>query len=485
MYSLIFLAAVSLLLALGLTPVLRALFTRWGVVDWPDGKRKIHQKPVARMGGVPIMAAYLGAYGILILSPFGGGQFVRGALPEVLRLLPAVAVIFAVGLVDDIWGLKPWQKLAGQAVAATFAIMGGVQMAGVGGVSLPPVVAIIGTALWLIACTNAVNLIDGMDGLAAGIALLATMTTLLGGLAQGNMALAFATAPLAGALLGFLRYNFNPASIFLGDSGSLTLGFLLGCYSIIWNYKAPTMVGMTAPLLTLAVPLADAGLAIVRRFLRQQPIFSADRGHIHHRLLALGLTPRNVVLLLYLVVGACAWLSLGVGLLHKNFAEPILFLFVVAVLLAINFLKYVEFGTARKLLQQGAFLRLLNAQILLDGVEEQIDKADCVEGCWAQMVSASRNFGFTSLEFQAGDRVFRHPTELPREDCSWHVQVNLPGLDRVVLRRSASSQHHMTLAAGFVELLGRMLPGKLADFQVAKVVSRNAARIEAEATREA
>lgn len=508
----IVLFAVSFLAALAVTPALRKLFTRWGIVDVPDGKRKTHSKPVATLGGVPIILSFLAAYALLLLTPMGGGGVVRAALPEVWRLFPAVGLVFAIGIVDDIRGLKPWQKLLGEAVACGLAIAAGVHLTGVGGVAFPPVWALLGTVVWLIGCANAVNLIDGMDGLAAGIALLATATTFIAALLQHNMALAFATAPLIGALLGFLRYNFNPASIFLGDSGSLTLGFLLGCYSLLWSQKAATIAGMTAPLLVLAVPLADAGLAIVRRFLRQQPIFGADRGHIHHRLLAQGLKPRRVVLLLYAAAGVCAWLSLAVGLLHENFTEPILFLFLIGTVLGVSFLKYAEFGTARRMVLEGAFRRLLNARISLEAVEKGLQAADSVEECWAQMVLAYREFGFTSLELRVGERTYRDP-ERDGAECSagngglgsgavrdgawgdrtggngaagngafgdgalgngtgghggWQVRVDLENGNHVLLQRDAGMHNHITLAAGFAEMLENTLMAKLAEFEAQK-----------------
>jgi UDP-GlcNAc:undecaprenyl-phosphate GlcNAc-1-phosphate transferase len=144
------------------------------------------------------------------------------------------------------------------------------------------------TVLWLLACANAFNLIDGLDGLASGVGLFATLTTLCAALMHGDMELALATAPLAGALIGFLRYNFNPASIFLGDCGSLSIGFLLGCYAVMWSQKSATLLGMAAPAIVLAAPLVDTALSIARRFIQHKPIFGADRGHLHHRLLDRG-----------------------------------------------------------------------------------------------------------------------------------------------------------------------------------------------------
>jgi len=290
MYSLGLLAATSFLLALVLTPLCRNLFRRWGVVDHPDSGRRMHVRPVPRVGGIAIVGAYLGAFAVLLVSPLSAGRMVVEGLPLAWKLFPAAAAVFALGLIDDLRGLKSWQKFAGQTIAACMAMWGGVQVTGVAGLSVPPWLGLPLTLLWLVGCSNAFNLIDGVDGLGAGAGLFATVTILLGALLHGNVALALATVPLAGALLGFLRYNFNPASIFLGDSGSLTVGFLLGCYGVLWAQKSTTMLGMTAPLMALGVPLLDTGIAIVRRFLRHQPIFEADAGHIHHRLLARGLT---------------------------------------------------------------------------------------------------------------------------------------------------------------------------------------------------
>src|SRR5947208_10567281 len=170
--------------------------------------------------------------------------------------------------------------------------MAGVNVSGVAGFAAHGWWSFPITVGWLVVCSNAFNLIDGMDGLATGVGLFAAFTTLAAALLQNNALLALATAPLVGALLAFLRYNFNPASIFLGDCGSLTIGFLLGCFAAVWSQKSATLLGMTAPVMALSVPLLDTGIAVVRRFLRRQPIFSADRNHLHHRLLDRGFSSR-------------------------------------------------------------------------------------------------------------------------------------------------------------------------------------------------
>ncbi len=217
------------------------------------------------------------------------------------------------------------------------------------------------TILWLVACSNAFNLIDGLDGLAVGIGLFATATAFLSALLSGNYALALATAPLLGALLGFLPYNFQPASIFMGDCGSLTVGFLLGCFSVIWSQKSATLLGMTAPLLALAIPLLDTALSIARRFLRRQPVFGADRRHIHHRLLARGFTPRRVAYIFYAFAGIIAGLSLLLNSAADRFGGIALIAFCAVVWLAIQYLGYEEFDAARRLIFGGMFRHALNA----------------------------------------------------------------------------------------------------------------------------
>ncbi len=354
MYSLLLLAFSSFVLALLLTPLIRNLFRRWGLVDRPDGGRHLHAYPIPRIGGIPIVAAYLGAFALLLALPLAAGGILIKSLPLVSKILPAAALVFALGLVDDLRGLKPWQKFLWQGLAAGVAYWGGVHVTGVAGLTMSHWLSLPLTLLWLVGCSNAFNLIDGVDGLAAGAGLFTTVTILLGALLHNNVPLAMATVPLAGALLGFLRFNFNPASIFLGDSGSLTVGFLLGCFAVLWAEKSTTMLGMTAPLMALAVPLLDTAIAIARRFLRQQPISRADSMHIHHRLLARGFTPRRVALLLYAACGLAATMSLLASVSQNQFKGAIIVIFCAAAWIGVQHLGYVEFGVAGRMVLPAA-----------------------------------------------------------------------------------------------------------------------------------
>ena len=247
MVSLTLLLVVSFLVALLATPTIRRVANGRGWVDAPDTgavqARKLHRAPIPRLGGVAIFLAYVVAFAVLAVAPLKGSRLVD--FEVVGRLAPAVVLIFLVGLVDDLWGLAAWQKLLGQLVAAGAAAAAGVTLGSVGGYPVPGWAQLPLTLGWLVLLTNAINLIDGMDGLATGVSLFAALTMVTSALLAGNVPLAMATVPLAGALLGFLRYNFNPATIFLGDCGSLLIGFLLGCFGLIWSQKSVSVLGVT------------------------------------------------------------------------------------------------------------------------------------------------------------------------------------------------------------------------------------------------
>ena len=276
-----------------------------------------------------------------------------------------------------------------------------------------------------VGCANAFNLIDGLDGLAVGVGIFATATAFLSALLSGNIALALMTAPLLGALLGFLPYNFSPASIFMGDCGSLTVGFLLGCFGVIWSAKAATVLGMTAPLIALAIPLLDTALAISRRFLRHQPIFGADRRHIHHRLLARGLTPRRAAYVIYAGAGAVAALALLAGSSHAGGVA--LVLFCVAVALAVHFLGYEEFDAARHMIFGGMFHRVLNGKLAVTRFERAIRTAATLDECWDVLVQTSRDFGVSSAALHLHDREFTVViAQVSPADC-WDLTIPING----------------------------------------------------------
>jgi UDP-GlcNAc:undecaprenyl-phosphate GlcNAc-1-phosphate transferase len=432
MLAFLTLAFSALLITLGITPVCRSVSRHFGWVDHPAG-RKVHMVPVPRTGGIAIVFGYAVALS-LVFWPLKGSPVMLAALPKIQALLPAVFVVFCTGLLDDIVGLKPWMKIVGEVIAGGLACGAGVQIRSVAAIPVANVWLSVGiTICWLAVCTNAFNLIDGLDGLAAGVGVVATATAFLSGLLNGSGRLAISTAPLLGALLGFLPYNLNPASIFMGDCGSLTVGFLLGCFGVIWFQKSVTLLGMTAPLIALSIPLLDTALAIVRRFLREQPIFGADRGHIHHRLLARGLTVRRVTYLLYTFSGVGAGLSL---LLSTNFGHlggVVLVMFCVIVGLAIHHLRYEEFDTIGRLLFGGMFRRVLSANLSIRQLEQDLHAARSLEECWKVLLAAIRDAGFSeaALHFRTYDFTTRFSERDPLQ-C-WVLRIPLNGSSHIDL----------------------------------------------------
>jgi UDP-GlcNAc:undecaprenyl-phosphate/decaprenyl-phosphate GlcNAc-1-phosphate transferase len=464
MYSLGLLSLVSLVLSLVLTPIVRNWSLRMGLVDRPDHRRKIHKVATPRTGGVAIMASYAGAYGLLLLLPLRAGALIQGNFGMVWRILPAVAIVFCTGLLDDWLNLKPWQKLLGELAAAVWAYAAGVRILGVTGHTTSLWAGFVLTVAWLILCANAFNLIDGVDGLATGVGVTATMTILVAGMLEGDVTLGLATAPLAGCLLGFLRYNFNPASIFLGDSGSLVLGFLLGAYGVIWTQKAATMLGLAAPAIALALPLLEVALSIVRRFLRNEPVFLGDRGHIHHRLLDRGLTPRRVALLLYGAGTLAAVLSLLTSVIQNRFTGLIILLFVGVACVGIHYLGYVEFDVARRFLWAG--LRpLLSAHVKLRALERSLLLAASVEQCWHALDHGARSLGYSSVTARLKGMRFSAGTDRPPAVAHWQMRLNLPDRDFVNITQRDGGSAEPVLVIPFIEMVRRVLPAKLAELE--------------------
>ena len=309
------------------TPLVRSFALRRGLVDTPGG-RKVHTAPIPRLGGVAI---FLGVAAGVATQMVGerylhwGGMLVdpTGQLPmRIVGTIVALVVIFLVGLVDDLFTLTPGVKFAGQVVAACIAVAAGLRIDYIGnpfggGLVALGLLSIPVTLVYILGFTNVINLIDGLDGLAAGVSAIAA-TGLLILAAQGNRLDAAAlAAAVIGACVAFLRYNFHPASIFMGDSGALFLGFALATISLLGVMKSTAAIALAVPLLIIGVPIFDTASAIIRRVRHQRPIQEADRGHIHHRLLGRGFDQRQTVLIIYV------WcVLLGFGAYAVRWAPP-------------------------------------------------------------------------------------------------------------------------------------------------------------------
>jgi len=471
-FVLLSLGLFGFLAALNVTPLVRDLALRFGVVDHPDNRRKLHRQPMPRVGGVAIFASYLLAFGATAF----GFQDVHRVLPGgsmAVGLLASLTIIFATGLLDDLINLKPWQKLGGQILAALTACFFGVQIHLFRGHTLDSWFSIPFTIIWLIGCTNAFNLIDGLDGLAAGVGLFATITTIIAALTQHDVGLCVATIPLAGCLLGFLRYNFNPASIFLGDCGSLSIGFFLGCCGVLWGQKSATLVGMAAPLMAMAIPLLDVCVSIVRRFLRNQPIFAADRRHIHHLLLDRGFTPKRAALVLYGLCAIAAIFSLLQDAVRNQFGGVIVILFCAVAWMGVQHLGYTEFGLATRLFFKGTFRQIIDVQFRLQQFERSMAEAPSLEQCWRGIQKGYADFGFSGVRMHAQGRIF----EQTPEDAADHCQIRIPLRDAqyVNLYRSFQTEVDPTALAGFARVLQTVMVTNLEKFET-QLVTEMAAK---------
>ena len=418
------LTAIAFLLCVMLTPMCRDISIRLGFVDRPDGIRKMHRKPIPRIGGIPIVLSYGIAIGVMVLSAPHWAKLSVQHQALIFELLPAVGVVFLTGLIDDLVTLRPWQKLSGQFVAAALVAWRLAPMI-MNGHSNSPWITIPLSVFWLIGCTNAINLIDGLDGLATGVGLFATVTTVIVAALHGNLGLAIATAPLAGCLLAFLIFNFNPASVFLGDCGSLTIGFMLGCFSLIWSRHTGSFLDLSAPVMALALPLVDVGLAICRRMLRSNPIFTADRGHIHHMFLARGFKPRDTALILYGVCALAAGLSILQSFVHFQVHGLVFVLFLALVLSGINYLGYIEFIAARRMLSRRKIFRMMKEEIFLHELVASLAKVNSAEECWTIVCDTCRELNFASVELKLNDVIYEETFLDSASHSDWKVSVAL------------------------------------------------------------
>jgi UDP-GlcNAc:undecaprenyl-phosphate/decaprenyl-phosphate GlcNAc-1-phosphate transferase len=338
--------------AVGLTPLLRRWSERRGLVDRNLGHRRIHRTAVPRLGGIAIFASVILSLIILTFVHNAITQSLRPELKSIMAVLVCGLLVLALGVYDDIRGANASIKLMGLGlVSVLFYGLGGridgLSIPFVGQVLLHPIVGFAFTLVWIVGIANAFNLIDGVDGLAAGSALFSTLVLLTNSLIQGQTRVAIISLALSGALAGFLRYNFNPASIFLGDSGSLLVGFLLAALSIQGSQKASTAVAVAIPLLAFGLPVVDTAVTIGRRLLSGKPVLEGDREHIHHMLLARGWSQRRVALALYAVsaaFGLAAMLFVNTG---STVPAVVLFVIGVAIILALGKLRYHEVDELR------------------------------------------------------------------------------------------------------------------------------------------
>jgi len=319
-----------------------ALSRRLGALDRP-GPRRIHRAPVPTLGGLALAVAMLGAAWAARVLP--GHAHLLDPRP-LLGITLAAIPLLALGIVDDLRGVRPPIKLAVQAAAGLVLVAWGF--------GVPLLTNPLGgelrtgwldaplTVLWVVAVINAINLIDGLDGLASGVVLIAAMTLWWVGRTHADFYVMFLAAPLAGAALGFLRFNFPPARVFMGDTGSHFLGLVLAALSLLENRKGTATVTLLFPLVALSVPIADSVIAFARRALQGRPVFRADSEHIHHRLLRLGLSPRAALFVLWYLSLYFGILAVVLAALPRQYGWLLLALLGMGLFFAFQVLEFID-----------------------------------------------------------------------------------------------------------------------------------------------
>ena len=324
----------GIVVAFATAPLSIKIAHKLGVIDMPKDARRVHNKPIPRFGG---MAIFLGTT-VAMMIPAGMNSSIKTAM------LGGI-LMYLLGIADDIKDLKPIVKFAGQVIVASIVYAMGIRITFISNYFGAPVtdahanvilssgVAYLITVFWIVGITNAVNLMDGLDGLAAGSVAIMSLSlayiAYIHGTRLGSMPVCIALVAVAGGCLGFLPYNFSPAKTFMGDGGALYLGYMIAVLSVISPLKRATVVGALVPMLTLAVPIFDTMLAMLRRILKHESIMTADKGHLHHHLMAAGFGQRRSVLIMYGIVGIMGEVAV---LISRELYKDAAMLFMIALL---------------------------------------------------------------------------------------------------------------------------------------------------------
>ncbi|MFP2928198.1 MraY family glycosyltransferase, partial [Pyxidicoccus sp. 3LG] len=394
---------VSLMVSLVLTLLVRNRAVAWGWLDQANSSRKVHVRPIPRLGGMGIVGGFFAPLCALFLVDSGVGYNFRSHKELVAGLFIGGAVIAALGLYDDLKGTGARLKFSVQlAVALGLYALGfrievianpfGPELS-LGALSLPF------TVLWMVGVVNALNLIDGLDGLAGGVAFFGVGTNFILALSRGDVLLCLLMAALAGAILGFLVFNFNPASIFMGDTGSMFLGFVLAAVAIKTSTKSGTTVAMLVPVMALGLPIMDTLLAMVRRSMLGRPMFSADKEHIHHRVMSrMVLSHRSTVLVLYGLCGLFTLTALGLNFANSAQSAMLLCGMGVVIVVLMRKLGYLDLGRASDV--QQVRQRNIRLRSLVKDVTRSVRAASSLQDVWGAVRPLAEALGVSRQELR-------------------------------------------------------------------------------------
>jgi UDP-GlcNAc:undecaprenyl-phosphate/decaprenyl-phosphate GlcNAc-1-phosphate transferase len=398
------------------TPYVIRLARRMNAIDHAGSSRKIHTAPIPRLGGIAIVAAFfVPVVGLLLVNSSVGRLFYGDGLRP-LGLFLGGGIIALLGIYDDLKGANAKVKFTVQFAVAVLVYALGYRIDAIANPFGPAFqlgwLGLPFTMIWIAGVINAINLIDGLDGLAGGVALVAVGTTFLFAVIQGAPLMMLFSAALAGALLGFLRYNVNPASIFMGDTGSMFLGFVLATSAITAHQKSSTTVALLAPIIVLGFPILDTLLAMSRRALRGAPLFAADRGHIHHRLLDLGLSHRQTVLVLWGASGLLGAAALAVAYASSVQVALLLVFLALATTCALRRLGFVRLERTAELLVQRR--RNLARRAALRRIGRRLRYAAGMADVWETVKQAGPALGATCVTLRLDEQTARGHARIHR-----------------------------------------------------------------------
>ena len=426
----------ALLLAVATTPIVIRLAHRVNALDHP-GLRTVHGCPIPRIGGVAIFFSAMVAIVSVLLLDNQTGAACRSVGLQLGMLLLAATFIFVIGLVDDLKGLPARVKLAAELAAAAALCLVGVRISHIA--VTDQFVLQLGdwgcvlTVLWIVGVTNAVNLSDGLDGLAAGVSAIACAVIAIFALYSQNQIMAVFMLALLGGLSGFLFYNFNPAKVFMGDCGSLFVGFTIAASSMMCLTKSSVLVGLALPSLALGIPIFDTFFAILRRFLERRSLFAPDRSHFHHRLIDLGLKQRHAVIAIY--AATCGAAGLGLFMMIRRDAGALVLFGCILLLLVLLFrvVGAVQFRQTLLKLQQKHALMVQEKRIkrTFEDLQLRFRQVHDPDQWWQAVCDAGESFNFDSVSLVMKDPDGRADTRTwrkakPSPDDSSVVTMNLP-----------------------------------------------------------
>lgn len=423
----------SMMTAALLTPLIRRQALAWGLVDDNRHARKIHDRPIPRLGGIAIVLAYFAPLTALLFYETDLGRLFWNQGTRAMGLFVGGGLIAALGLYDDLKGTGATTKFVVQFLVAGLMYYMGFRINIIANPFGPAVnLGFLGlpfTLLWIVGVINAMNLIDGIDGLAGGVGLFAVGTMFVLSLARRDPLMMLFTVTLGGSIIGFLIYNFNPATIFMGDTGSMFLGFILSTTAIMTAQKSSTAVAILIPIVALGLPILDTLWALTRRAVRGHPLFRADKDHIHHRLLSIGLTQRQAALVLYgvcLLFAVTAW-----SLTWANSAQSALLLAWLAVMafLFMRKLGYFPFIQVEAILERRRRNKGLRAEVQVMG--PAIRDAGAADELWARIKDFVHQVGASEMALEITER--RGPEEFVKiRYATRHTEGDVDGLDPLV-----------------------------------------------------